>query len=368
MPIPFTPLVETLPSTVPFVGPETLERLRGSPFKARIGANESAFGISSLAADAMLAAINNNECAWYADPESFELRALLAEKHGVQPDEICVDAGIDTLLGLAVRMLLEPGSAVVTSLGAYPTFNYHVNGFGGVLHTVSYRDNLEDADALLAAAHKQTARLLYLSNPDNPMGTYLDSGTIDSVIENLPDACVFVLDEAYIDFMTNPDVSAIDTGNKQVIRFRTFSKAYGLAGMRIGYVIANRHLITGFNKIRNHFGINRLAQTAAAASLKDAAFLPRIQQRVADGREQIHALARAHNLQSIKSTTNFVAVDLGSVEYANKMLEALNTAGIFIRKPSVAPLDRYLRVGVGTEHEQQVFSAIFSDLLPRIQQ
>lgn len=366
MPIPFTPLVESLPSTVPFVGPETLERLRGSPFKARIGANESAFGISPLAVNAMRAAIENNECAWYADASSFELRTLLAEKHRVQPDEICVDTGIDTLLGLTVRMLVEPGLAVVTSLGAYPTFNYHVNGFGGVLQTVPYRDNHEDADALLAAAHEHTARLLYLSNPDNPMGTCLDSSTIDTVIENLPDSCVFVLDEAYIDFMANPDAPAIDTSNKQVIRFRTFSKAYGLAGMRIGYVIANSDLITGFNKIRNHFGINRLAQIAAVASLKDAKFLPLVQQRVADGREKIHALARAHDLQSIESSTNFVAVDLGSAELADKMLEALNAAGIFIRKPSVVPLDRYLRVGVGTAHEHQVFSDVFSDLLPRL--
>ncbi|MEE9322114.1 MAG: aminotransferase class I/II-fold pyridoxal phosphate-dependent enzyme [Granulosicoccus sp.] len=366
MPIPFTPLVKSLPSTVPFVGPETLERLRGSPFKARIGANESAFGMSQLAANAMRAAIENDECAWYADPESFELRTLLAEKHSVQPDEICVDAGIDTLLGLAVRMLVEPGSQVVTSLGAYPTFNYHVSGYGGVLKTVPYRDNHEDAETLLAAAHEHSARMLYLSNPDNPMGTQLPGDAINTLINSLPADCIFILDEAYIDFSANPDAPAIDTSNNQVMRFRTFSKAYGLAGMRIGYVIAHRDLITGFNKIRNHFGLNRLAQIAAAASLQDAGFLTEIQQRVAEGREHIYTLARAHNLSFVESSTNFVAVDMGSTEAANKMLEELNAAGIFIRKPSVPPLDRYLRVGVGTEREHQVFSDTFSALISRI--
>jgi len=123
MSIPFSNIVKNLPATTPFVGPETLERQQGKLFRARIGANESAFGMSPLAASAMQEAIV--ESNYYADPENYELRRALAAKHKVDIDEICVDAGIDSLLGLTVRMLLEPEQNVVTSHGAYPTLNYH---------------------------------------------------------------------------------------------------------------------------------------------------------------------------------------------------------------------------------------------------
>ena len=167
MPIPFSSIVENLPATTPFVGPETLERQSGCQFLARIGANESAFGISPYAATAMQEAIA--ESAWYADPESYELREALAAKHQVSIDEICVDAGIDSLLGLTVRMLLEPGQNVVTSHGAYPTLNYHVAGFGANLVTVPYKNSHEDPEGLIEAAKSTTAKLVYISNPDNPI-------------------------------------------------------------------------------------------------------------------------------------------------------------------------------------------------------
>lgn len=363
MAIPFTPLITTLPASVPFVGPETLERQRGKPFKARIGANESAFGISAAAADAMHQAINERGCSWYADPENFELRTALAEKHGVHIEEICVDTGIDTLLGLAVRLFVQTGTAVVTSLGAYPTFNYHVNGFGGELHTVPYNNHHEDPDALLAAARKESARLIYLSNPDNPMGTSVSSTQVAAMFNKLPEQCMLLLDEAYIEFANAELAPAIDTSNPQVIRFRTFSKAYGMAGMRIGYAIAHRDVITGFNKIRNHFGINRLAQIGALASLNDPSMLPGIMQQVCAGRERIYRLSQSLDLPVIESSTNFVAVDLGNAERAGRILKSLNNAGIFIRMPGVAPLNQFIRVGVGTVDEHKLFAQKFTRLV-----
>jgi histidinol-phosphate aminotransferase len=363
MTIPFTPLVTALPASVPFVGPETLERQRGEAFVARIGANESAFGISAAAAEAMHQAINDRGCSWYADPENFELRTALAEKHGVHIEEICVDAGIDTLLGLTVRMFVQKGTAVITSLGAYPTFNYHVNGFGGALHTVPYNNNHEDPNALLAAAHKKTARLIYLSNPDNPMGTSVSSAQVAAMIDKLPENSMLLLDEAYIEFANTDLAPAIDTSNPQVIRFRTFSKAYGMAGMRIGYAIAHRDVITGFNKIRNHFGINRLAQIGALASLNDQSMLPEITQLVSAGRERIYQLAQSLDLHFLESSSNFVAVDLGTSERAGAILKSLNNAGIFIRMPGVAPLNQFIRVGVGTAHEHELFTSKFTELV-----
>ena len=164
----FTPLIDSLPATVPFVGPEAQERSMGRPFVARLGANESVFGPSPRAIAAMEAAAAE---VWkYGDPENHELRAALATHHGVGMENIVVGAGIDGLLGSLVRLFTEPGTPIVTSAGAYPTFNYHVAGYGGVLHTVPYRDDAEDPEGLLAKAQGLGARLIYLANPRQPDG------------------------------------------------------------------------------------------------------------------------------------------------------------------------------------------------------
>ncbi|MGL4279378.1 MAG: aminotransferase class I/II-fold pyridoxal phosphate-dependent enzyme, partial [Albidovulum sp.] len=166
----YTPLVDSLPATVPFVGPETQERARGRRFTARLGANESVFGPSPAAIAAMARAAQD---AWmYGDPENHDLRAALAAHHGVTPAHVVVGEGIDGLLGYLVRLLIGPGDAVVTSDGAYPTFNFHVAGFGGVLHKVPYRGDHEDPEALAAKARETGAKLVYIANPDNPMGSW----------------------------------------------------------------------------------------------------------------------------------------------------------------------------------------------------
>ena len=360
---PFTPLVQSLPASVPFTGPETLERRRGAQFRARLGANESAFGISALAAEALHAHIGTSGCSWYGDPENHELRSRLAQKHGVDMDCLCVDAGIDALLGLVVRMTIEPGTPVVSSLGAYPTFNYHVAGFGGALHTVPYRDHHEDPEALLDCAIDQGARLVYLSNPDNPMGTSLSAEAVQSMIERLPEGCILLLDEAYAEFMTDHELAQLDMSNQQVLRFRTFSKAYGLAGMRIGYVMGHPKLIGGFNRIRNHFAVNRLAQIAAVASLEDADMLPSVLQQVSAGRQCIYDLAEKLGLPYLRSSTNFVTVDMGSSQRAVQLLKTLNDQGIFLRKPMVPPQDSFIRIGVGSESEHAIFTEAFTGAL-----
>jgi len=167
---PFTQCVATLSATVPFVAPDAIERQRGAPLRLRLGANESAFGISPRADRAMRSAIER--IAWYADPESFDLRSALAVLHGVPMENIVVGAGIDDLLGLVVLTFIDPGRSVVGSLGSYPTFGYHVSGYGGTFHHVPYRDDgHNDLEGLVARAHRVNATIVYLANPDNPTGT-----------------------------------------------------------------------------------------------------------------------------------------------------------------------------------------------------
>lgn len=359
----FTSIIEALPDTVPFVAPEELERRQGNTFNARLGANESAFGISEQAEHALHDAIRSTACSWYGDPLSYELREKLSNTLGVGMDNLCVDAGIDTLLGLTVRLFLQQGDVLVTSAGAYPTVNYHATGVGGLIKTVPYRDNHEDTVALAAAAHEHNARLVYLANPDNPMGTQVDQQAIETLIQQLPGNCTLLLDEAYVEFMVTQTTLPMNPAQENVVRFRTFSKAYGMAGMRIGYAIGSTRLIQGYDKIRNHFGVNRLAQIAALASLNDDQVLPRVQLAVEQGRQRLYELAISQQLPFLPSATNFVAVDIGSKERATNLLNSLCERGIFLRKPMHPPQDRFIRMGVGTPEEHQHLQRALPDLL-----
>ena len=362
MPPRLTPLVAGLPATVPFVGPETQERQRGAAFAARIGANENAFGPAPSAIAAMQAAARD---VWmYADPENHDLRHALAAHHGIAPGHIQVGEGIDALLGYVCRMFVAPGTAVVTSDGAYPTFNFHVAGFGGSLHKVPYRDDREDLSALLDRARATDAALVYLSNPDNPMGTWHDGAAITDMVAQLPDNTLLILDEAYIDAAPPGTAPVIDAAHPNVIRMRTFSKAYGMAGARVGYAIGSCDIIAAFDRIRNHFGMNRTAQIGALAALADQPYLHATLARIAAGRDRIAAIALSHGLMPLASATNFVTVDCGhGGAFARRVLAGLIDRGIFVRMPFVAPQDRCIRIGVGTEADLDLFEQNFGAAL-----
>ncbi len=358
----FTPLVKQLPSTVPFVGPETQERLRGQAFRARIGANENVFGPSLEAIEVMQA---EARAIWkYADPESYELKSALSAHHGVGMENIVVGEGIDALLGYTARMFVDEGTKVVTSLGAYPTFNFHVAGFGGTLVNVPYVNDHEDPDSLLEAVRREDARLVYIANPDNPMGSYWPAEKIKAMIDNLPETCVMVLDEAYGEFAPADAMPPFDISNPNVLRYRTFSKAYGMAGARIGYAIGEAGVIKGFDKIRNHFGINRTAQLGALAALKDQAWLHSVVERVDEARRRITEIADSNGLSALPSATNFVAIDCGQDgDFARKILSALVDEGIFVRMPGVAPQDRCIRVSAGLPEDLDLFEHAFAKAL-----
>ncbi|MEM6896240.1 MAG: pyridoxal phosphate-dependent aminotransferase [Pseudomonadota bacterium] len=357
-----TPLAAALPASVPFVGPEAQERARAAPFVARLGANESVFGPSPRAQAAMARAAAE---AWkYADPEAHDLRHALATHHGVPPENIIVGEGIDGLLGLVVRLTVEAGTPVITSDGAYPTFAYHVAGFGGVLHKVPYKADAEDPVALISAATARKARLIYWSNPDNPMGTWHGAGVVERTISHVPENCLLILDEAYVDTAPEGTAPPLDPDNARVLRMRTFSKAYGLAGARVGYAIGPAPLIKAFDKVRNHFGMGRLSQIGALAALEDQGHLRDVKQKIAWARAELYRIARENGLTAIPSATNFVAIDCGQDgDFARAVLAALIERGIFVRMPGVVPLDRCIRVSCGDGADLEAFAAALPDAL-----
>jgi len=351
----YTPLVASLPATVPFVGPETQERARGKPFAARLGANESVFGPSPAAVKAMAQAAS--ETWMYGDPENYDLRQALAAHEQVSPGNIIIGEGIDGLLGYLVRLVTDPGDAIVTSDGAYPTFNYHVSGFGGVLHKVPYKGDFEDPQALLDKARETDAKLIYFANPDNPMGTFHAPSVVEDMVEHLPEGTLLILDEAYGQFLPDGSLPKIDPNHPNVIRMRTFSKAYGMAGARVGYGIGAPDLITSFNKVRNHFGMSRVSQAGALAALGDQDYLHKVIDKAAQARARIGEIAAANGLVAMPSAANFVAIDCGqSGDFARKVLGALIAEGIFARMPFVAPQDRCIRVSAGTQADLDAFA------------
>lgn len=357
-----TPLAASLPATIPFVGPETLQRQRGAPFTARLGANESAFGPSPGVITALRDAA---PALWqYADPEAHDLRHAIAAHHGIAPAHIMVGEGIDGLLGNLVRLLIAPGDAVVTSAGAYPTFNYHVAGFGGTLHTVPYAGDFEDPDALIARATATGAKLIYLANPDNPMGSHHPAATIQRMIDAVPAGSLLILDEAYADLAPAGTTPALDPACAAVIRMRTFSKAHGLAGLRIGYAIGPAPLIAAFDRVRNHFGVNRAAQVAALAALADPGWLDHVRTQVAASRAALSRIAAENGLTALPSATNFVTIDCGGDgALARRVLAGLLAAGIFARMPGVAPHDRCIRITCGPPDAMAALAAALPQAL-----
>jgi len=352
---PLTSLIRSLPATVPFVGPEAQERTRGRPFRARIGANESSFGPSPSTIDAMAAAAD--EMWKYCDPDNHELKAALAAHLRIGIENVVVGEGIDGLLNLVVRMYVDPGTPVVTSLGAYPTFNFHVAGFGGRLVTVPYDKDRESLDGLLAAVKREDAPLVYLSNPDNPMGTWWEADEIERFIEALPETTMLILDEAYGETGPASAQPPIDVQRPNLIRMRTFSKAYGLAGIRCGYAFGEEETVREIEKIRNHYGVNRMAQVAGLAALADQIYLAEVQAKVAAGRERIAGTARQNGLKPIPSATNFVTIDCDSDgAFALKVMQAMLSRDVFIRKPMAPVLDRCIRVSVGLDPELDLFA------------
>jgi histidinol-phosphate aminotransferase len=356
----YSSVVAPLPSIVPFVGPETQERASGVAFRARIGANESVFSPSPKAIAAMRQAAA--ECWMYCDPENYDLKTALARELGLSSANVVVGEGIDSLFGYTVRLFTEPGDTVVSSLGAYPTFNFHVAGYGGRLVTVPYVSDREDPASLLVAIRRERPKLVFFANPDNPMGSWWPADAVQALIDAVPMDTVLVLDEAYIEFAPPDTAPSLDVSRRNVIRYRTFSKAHGMAGARVAYAIAEESVAKAFDKVRNHFSVNRIAQAGALAALADKAHLAFVVEKVAGARATIGAIARANGLVPLASATNFVTIDCRrDGAYAKRVLDDLIAQGVFVRMPGVAPLNRCIRVSAGTEADL----AVLAEALPR---
>lgn len=357
------PIVADAPAAVPFTGPERLARTAGFDVAEllRLGANESCFGPAPAVAAALeegLSSIGN-----YGDPDVFALRTALAERAWSTPEGVLVASGIDELLGLFVRAYLPPGESAVTTLGSYPTFAYHVHGYGGVLETVPYLNAAPDTAALARKAREVSARIVYLANPDNPSGALLGAAAVEAFVRELAPSTLVLLDEAYAEYAPE---ALPQTLPANVVRLRTFSKAYGLAGMRVGYAFADPEILRQIEKIRLHFGVGRAAQLAALTALERPAYVTSVLAENQRGRRDYEQYALELGLQTYPSATNFVLFELGDAGRAERLVAELFRRKVFVRKPIAGELASCVRITVGAAADRRRLRGGLQDALAAV--
>ncbi len=350
-----TSVVAALPSLVPFVAPEALEKQLGLKFRLRLGANESTFGPSPHAVTAMAQAASHVQN--YGDPQNIELRDAIAHFHGMPAEQIAVGVGIDGLLVQFCQAYLDPSRVVVTSLGGYATFDYAAVGTGAQVLRVPYRDDKPDLEGIVKAAVDSRASVVYVANPDNPSGWRSDSSEISKFAAQLPPDCLLLLDEAYAEFGEPETPLAGD----RVVRFRTFSKAYGMAGLRLGYAICGGDQAAIIDRIRPHFEVSSIAQSAGIAALSDQEHVRSVVRAAQDGIESIRKIALSHGYRTLPSRTNFVLIDVSTADSASALLNRFLANAVFVRKPSRPPLDRCVRITTSTAAELE----LLADLWPK---
>lgn len=353
------PIVAAIPATTPFVGPETLEREMGQSFDLRLGANESLFGPSPHAIEAMQEQAARGHL--YCDPEGYRLRTEIASRNECSIDNVALGSGIDDLLMTFCRTFLSPGDKAVTTRGSYPTFEYAVRSVGGELVYVEYQPDRVDIPSLVLRAKADAPKMLYIANPDNPSGSWQETGQILAFLKSVPATTLVILDEAYWDFAFIKD--HFDLDNRQVVRMRTFSKGHGMAGLRIGYALGHVDHVAAINKIRLHFGVNSVAQAGALAAYRDTDHLEHVVKETRRLEKWTRMQLKAMGFACPVSSANFLLIDLETKERAEACLVALRQERVFVRKPALPPLDRFIRVTIGPQPVMEEFLRRFEGVV-----
>lgn len=330
----------------------------------KLASNENPLGMSPAAKAAAVEAMMNG--TRYPDGAAQVVREAAAEFAGVSADEIIVGNGSDEILGLIARTVLAEGNRCVYSQYSFSVYELSARECGAECVEVPAKDFQVDLEGMLAAVNDNT-RLIYITNPNNPTGLPLNPEALLSFIERVPQNCVVVLDEAYTDFM---DEKLRTDSFGWVKRFpnlmvtRTFSKAYGLAGLRAGFAVANKELVAMINRIRPPFNMNSAAQAAAVAALKDQAFLRDVVETNKQQRTLLEAFFSELGLTYLPSQANFLMVHVGPKAAA--VNEAMLRKGVILRPLKSYGLPEYIRISVGSPEENRIFMSAFKETLATV--
>jgi histidinol-phosphate aminotransferase len=377
MSLPLNPNLKNLPVYQPGRPIEEVARELGLPAEGiiKLASNENPFGPSPLAIAAMqkaLAGVN-----LYPDGNAFYLKQKLAAKIGVEPANLILGNGSNEIIEFVGHALLGGGGAPAAPFGdegvaatpdavvsqyCFAVYPIVAALFGANLITVPAKNYGHDLPAMLRAVTPRT-RIVFVANPNNPTGTLAPREEVIKFVNDIPDDVLLVMDEAYIDFLDDPLdlVSLVRLGTRpNLILMRTFSKIYGLAGLRIGYGIGNPEFIAALEKIRQPFNLNLLAQTAALAALDDVEHVRKTRQNNFAGLEFFERAFRELKLEFVPSHANFVLVRVGE---GQKVFEAMQKQGVIVRPMGGYQLPEWIRISIGTPAENEwCFSALKSVL------
>ncbi len=328
----------------------------------KLASNENPLGVPPSARDAMAAVVS--DLARYPDSNGFELKAALSKRYAVPPDWITLGNGSNDILELAAHALLQPGASAVYSQYSFAVYALATQETGARAIVVQAREHGHDLDAMRAAIAPDT-RLVFVANPNNPTGTFLSAEAIATFLAAVPRDVVVVLDEAYNEYL-EPGLRFDSTrwlrDYPNLIVSRTFSKAYGLAGLRVGFGLAQAELTDLLNRVRQPFNVSSVALAAAVAALDDTAFLQRSYELNRAGLQRLQSAFAAMGFEYVPSCGNFVLVRVGD---AGAVYQGLLHAGIIVRPVDNYGLGEWLRVTVGLPQENEAFLAALARLTGR---
>jgi len=320
----------------------------------KLASNENPRGVSPLARRAIEAALP--ELARYPDGNGFELKQALSRRHGIPQERIVLGNGSNDVLEMAARAFLAPGLAAIYSQHAFAVYPLAVQAAGATGIEVPARDYSHDLAGMRRAVTPAT-RLVFIANPNNPTGTLVPARELEAFIAGLPREVLVVLDEAYNEYLApehRSDTIAWVKRFPNLVVTRTFSKVYGLAGLRVGYALAAAGVADLMNRVRQPFNVNSIGLAAAAAALDDMEFVARSYAENLNGMRQLEEGARRLGLDYIASYGNFLAIKVGK---AAEIFKRLLRRGVIVRPVGGYGLPEHLRVTVGTAAENEKFLA-----------
>ena len=341
---------------------DEVQRELGLDRVVKLASNEGPFGPFPAALDAIArSAPGLNR---YPDGGAYRLRAALAELHDLRFEEVAVGAGSDGLVDGLSQIALDPGDGIVCGWPSFPSYAIDARKLGAVPRTIPLRDDRYDLEAMLDAITPRT-KLVYVCHPNNPTGTMNTRAELDAYFDAVPDHVVTVLDQAYFEYIDDPDypdgIAEYLEAGRRVVVLRTFSKIFGLAGVRVGYALASPAVVTALSKVRRAFDITTPAQEAALASLDDRHEIERRRLENAAQRPELERILREHGLEPAgPAVANFLYCDLG--EDSRPLFEQLLREGVIVRPTHGFGGPTAIRVTVGTAEE----NAFLAEALDRI--
>jgi histidinol-phosphate aminotransferase len=337
----------------------------------KMASNENPFGPSPLAIAAIRQAANSAN--FYPDNDANELRCALAEHHSVQSEQILITDGSTALIDIIARTFLAPGLNAVTSEHSFIVYKIVTRSSGGALIEVPMRDDTFDLDAILAAITSET-RLVYIANPNNPTGTMFFAGALDRFIEGVPQHVMIALDEAYSDYAecharkTNETYSRsieyVKQGRDNVVVLRTFSKAHGLAGLRVGYGMGDAQMLRYFSQVRTAFSVSGIGEAAALAALGDEAHIRLSVERNAEGVAYLTTRLRELGFRVVPTTANFIYLE--TAENPTEIGRRVLNEGCIIRSLVPWGIPNALRITVGTPEQNKTLVRSLKRVLQRV--